>query len=546
MSRAKLNMILLALSGVLAGCAVNFSEYLGFLGWMALTPALYSLFTMTQNRVRLRRFYKAGLLFFLCYFLFAWHFFCYMYPLDFTGIDNFTSVLVIAIAWLGLSLLQASIASLSFLLFGLLFKLPVMNGKGYLMPIAFAVSYTALEWFSNIGWWGVPWARLSLSQINYLPLVQSASLFGSYFITALLLVVSGSLAYAFMNLRTARRTATVFSAVALAVFVLNLSLGLVLYYTELERESTEQTVTVAVIQGNFSSKDTSKTYMEILDVYEFYTRHAAQDGAKLAVWPETSLPYYLVEGGLIETRVSRIAKENNISIILGALKLDDSEAPTHFKTYNCAFYVHKDGKMDTTVYEKRHLVPFGEYMPMRGFLDVILPFMADINLIAEDMTPGNESRIFTVEGIGKAGALICFDSIYEELSRASVADGAELFVLGTNDSWFSDSVAAYLHNNHARLRSIEFRRYTARSAVTGVSAIISPSGTVIESTELLTEDYALAGVAARTDRTLYSYIGNLFVYLSFGALALPFVYDGLRLVKRKAERTSDEKKEGTE
>ena len=82
--------------------------------------------------------------------------------------------------------------------------------------------------------------------------------------------------------------------------------------------------------------------------------------------------------------------------------------------------------------------------------------------------------------------------------------------------------------------------------MTGVSTIIAPSGTVIESTELLTEDYAMAGVAVRTDRTLYSYIGNLFVYLSFGAFALPFLYEGVRLVKEKAKRTSDTKKEETE
>ena len=530
MSKAKLNMLLLSLSGIIAGVCVNFSEYLGFLGWLALCPAAFVLFGMAKGGVRLLRFYRAGLLFFLCYFLFAWHFFCYMYPLDFTGIDNFTSVIVIAVAWLGLSTLQALIASLSFLLFGLCFKLRLMSKMDWLMPLVLSACYTVLEWFSTVGWWGVPWARLSLSQINYLPIMQTASLFGSYFITALLVFVSGALAFAFMKGRAALSVSRLFSALALLVFVLNFALGGLLYSLEVNAEEKEEKVTVAAIQGNFSSKDINPeiTYTEMLDVYELYTRRAALAGAKLAVWPETSLPYYLIEGGKIEARISRIAKENNIAIIFGALGLEDID------TYNCAFYAHCDGEMDTTVYKKRHLVPFGEYMPMRGFLDAILPFMEDINLFPDDMVAGDKSEIFTVEGVGPVGGLICFDSIYEELSRRSVIDGAELFALGTNDSWFSDSVAAYLHHSHARLRSIEFRRYTVRSAVTGVSSVIAPSGELLDRTELLCEDYAIADISARTDRTLYSYIGNLFVYLSLGALALPFVLEGaVRIYQRR-------------
>ena len=120
---------------------------------------------------------------------------------------------------------------------------------------------------------------------------------------------------------------------------------------------------------------------------------------------------------------------------------------------------------------------------------------------------------------GKIGSLICFDSIYEELSLRSVRDGAEIMVISSNDSWFFDSAAVYQHQVQAQLRAIETGRYFVRSANTGISTVLSPSGEILSWLDPLTEGYAVQEISAREGRTLYSILGNAFVYACMAFVA---------------------------
>jgi apolipoprotein N-acyltransferase len=133
----------------------------------------------------------------------------------------------------------------------------------------------------------------------------------------------------------------------------------------------------------------------------------------------------------------------------------------------------------------------------------------------------------------RLGGLICFDSIYEELSYASVLDGAELICLGTNDSWFSDSAALYMHNAQAQLRAIENGRYVARAANTGISTIITPRGEVIEELEPLVSGNVYATVYARDQITLNTTLGNAFVYLILICFVAVFTQNIIKKVKNK-------------
>jgi apolipoprotein N-acyltransferase len=157
------------------------------------------------------------------------------------------------------------------------------------------------------------------------------------------------------------------------------------------------------------------------------------------------------------------------------------------------------------------------------------------------MTPGMDPSVMDINGVG-AGCLICFDSIYESLAMDSVRAGAELFLLSTNDSWFYDSVAISMHNDQARLRSIETGRCTLRAANTGVSTVITYSGDVTRELKPLVEGYVVGEVSASTHRTLYSYVGNAFIYLSAAALAGYFIFEAVREKKERSEG----KKSGTE
>ena len=168
--------------------------------------------------------------------------------------------------------------------------------------------------------------------------------------------------------------------------------------------------------------------------------------------------------------------------------------------------------MHDTVYSKRRLVPFGEFVPLRGLIETVIPPLADLVLSSEDVAWGEGGNVFSLES-GNIGSLICFDSIYEDLTRESVRDGAELICLSTNDSWFTDSAALYMHNAQAQLRAIESGRYVARAANTGISTVISDRGEVLAELEPLVDGMLVEDVAIRTSVTPYMQIGNLFVYL---------------------------------
>ena len=283
-------------------------------------------------------------------------------------------------------------------------------------------------------------------------------------------------------------------------------------------EKNGNEVTAAVIQGNVSSleKWEVNTTQKSTDLYEKLTRECvAETGAKIIVWPETVIPTTLnYKNGTIVSQISDMAKELQVTVFVGAFDMYSDKFLIESQEYNAIFIFNPDGKMGQTVYHKRHLVPFGEYTPMESLITTFLPVLSSLNILSDPLTPGEDSEIFSTE-YGNIGSLICFDSIYEMLAIDSVRDGAQLLTLSTNDSWFGDSTAVWQHNSHAALRAIETGRYIVRAANTGVSSIINPEGKIMTLIKPLEEGYSAATVYMRTDRTFYSYIGNIFVLIAF-------------------------------
>ena len=136
---------------------------------------------------------------------------------------------------------------------------------------------------------------------------------------------------------------------------------------------------------------------------------------------------------------------------------------------------------------------------------------------------------------GKIGGLICFDSIYETLTLDSVREGAQLLALATNDSWYQDSAAVYQHNRHAVLRAVESGRYIVRAANTGISSIIRPTGEITASLAPLKAGVVTGDVYFRSDRTVYSIVGNVIV-LFCGAWLLCGAAGAIRARYRKKRR----------
>ena len=167
----------------------------GFLEWITLIPLFLGAFVYCgDERKSLWRTYWAGFLTVFIYYFVIYHWFLSLYPLDFVGMDNASSVVVVIAGWVGLSIFQAVPGGLIFLIFKLLERSGVLARTPILRPLVLSALWVVFEWSSTFGWTGVPWGRLCIGQSEYLPILQSASLLGPYFVSFLILLVNGLLA----------------------------------------------------------------------------------------------------------------------------------------------------------------------------------------------------------------------------------------------------------------------------------------------------------------------------------------------------------------
>ena len=503
---------LTALPWLLGGAALTaltlIFPIVGILEWGGLILLLIGVYRLCENAAcKKKTAYVYGFCTVYFYYFILDHWFLNLYPLDFIGMDNAASAVVVCAGWFGLPLLQAIPGGLVFLVYRVLSRGELLDRAPLARPFVFAGLWTVFEWSSTVGWTGVPWGRLALGQIKMLPFLQSASLLGSYFVTFLMVSVAGLCAYAILK----RPRAVVASVLAGSIFAANLLFGAV--SMALPRKGGES-LRVAIVQGNIDSHEKwgSDSYRRTVEAYGELTRQAAAEGAELIVWPETALPYDLSYENAPRKFICELARECEVTMIVGALYYDEND------DYNALFLVEPDGTMREEFYAKRHLVPFGEYVPMREVIMTLIPPLAELSALGDDLSAGEEAANFETRW-GEIGSLICFDSIYEELTLESVREGAELMVIASNDSWFSDSAGVYQHQGQAQLRAIESGKYVVRAANTGISTVLSPKGEVMEWIDPLEAGYRVADVEMREGRTLYGAVGNLIVYCSMLALA---------------------------
>ena len=453
----KWKWLILPVGGILFALTVIFPQ-IGAFEWISLIPALLVILTLAPDpTVRYRRLYGLGLCFFWPFYAVNFHWFLYMYPLDFAGMSHAASAVVVGFACLGLSLGQAETVAI----------------------------------------------------------LQSAALFGSYFITFLMVAVNGLLAY--LILHPSRRM--VCAALALGLFFGNMGFGII-RMASMKDEGT--TIQAAAIQGNKGSLENwgSGSMDAVLKVYGELSKKAAAEGADLIVWPETCIPANIDRHAWVYEYVTELSRECGVPILCGLFTRveEGSEAD-----YNSIVAALPDGTIHDTVYNKRNPVPFGEFVPFRNLVMTLVPPLAEINTLAEDIPAGEDSVVFDLE-IGQVGSLICFDSIYEQNALDSIANGAQVLAVSTNDSWFQDSRGVWMHHAQSQLRAIETGRFVVRSANTGVSSIINDRGEVLETLAPLKTGYVLEEVTLSERVTVYSVIGNVFAYACIILCAAAILY----------------------
>ena len=169
----------------------------------------------------------------------------------------------------------------------------------------------------------------------------------------------------------------------------------------------------------------------------------------------------------------------------------------------------------TGIYAKQHLVPFGEYVPLRRLLFFVSPLVESVG----DFSPGPGPRTLSMEG-APVGAAICYEVIYPGLVRGFVTRGSRLLTTLTNDAWYGPTAAPHQHFQQATMRAIELGRYLVRAANTGISGVVDPYGRVVASTPLFERRLLAADVRLLDARTLYSRTGDVLAYACLVVTAL--------------------------
>ncbi len=206
--------------------------------------------------------------------------------------------------------------------------------------------------------------------------------------------------------------------------------------------------------------------------------------------------------------------------------------------YNRAYLVSDTGAV-AAWYDKMQLVPFGEYVPLRSLLGYF------VNRVVEgfgDMFAGDRQTIFDLKG-ARLGVLICYESIFPNLSRMAVNRGADILVNITNDAWYGESSAPYQLLAMAAMRAVETKVPVVRVANTGISAVIEPSGKIVARTPLFKRGTEIERVYWQPRRTIYATVGDLFAEICFTLVAIALIWGYLRPRRNEPEEVEDESSE---
>ncbi len=415
------------------------------------------------------------------------------------------------VTYLGMFLMVAYFA-LYFAVFAYVYAL--WQKEKFLNRLFFLSSaWVALEYIRGHLLSGLNWVSLAHSQYKNLIFLQSADITGAAGLSFLIVMVNLFLKEIFLdtkgkiNFDRPERNLSV--GIVGVVLILTFAHGV--YH--LQKHNGTAKIKIAVIQPNIPLSihwDLSRR-AEIVDKHINLTSQALSDGPGLIVWSETAFPGLVDDAPQLFEKIKHFAGQIQIPILMGVITTDG------LRYFNSAVLISKDGTV-TKQYDKLHLVPFGEYIPFRKtfpLLEKIVPI--------DDFTAGSEYTLFSIQKYHVA-ALICFEDTIPELARHFTRRGADLLINITNDAWFGDTKAPFLHLANSVFRAVENRRALVRSANTGVSAFVDTHGRIIDSVKTAEgkkvdiEGVSVAEVAFNTEQTFYSKFGDVFTYLCFGCI----------------------------
>jgi apolipoprotein N-acyltransferase len=255
-----------------------------------------------------------------------------------------------------------------------------------------------------------------------------------------------------------------------------------------------------------------------IELYRRLSLEAATNTPTLIVWPETAAPFFFRYEPALRGRVLDIAAETGSYLLVGSPDVERASVGAEGdRYYNSAFLVSPNREL-LGKYDKIHMVPFGEYVPLKS----ILFFVHKLAYGIGDFEPGRTHTVFHLPR-GRFGVTICYEVIFPDQVRRYVKQGADFLVNITNDAWFGRSAAPGQHLAMAALRAAENRRYLIRAANTGISAIIDPTGRIVKASDIFVPAVISGRIQLRRGETFYTRYGDLFAWLCVAFVFSVFV-----------------------
>jgi apolipoprotein N-acyltransferase len=441
--------------------------------WVALVPAILAVRAARSWRAAALRGLVAGVAFFYASVWWVSH-----AMTAFGGLPGW-------LAFVALTLLVLYMAAHWAAAFAVSWK--IRDGLGWPMPVHLPVVWAALELCRNYLLTGFPWANLGYTQARTLPVAQLAALAGVYAIAALVVLVNAALAEAFAAWRERRPLPRRALAVAAVLVALAGGHGALRLRAVRARVAAAPAITVGIVQPNLdqSVKNRMRDRAEyILSRLVPLTVEADRAGADLVAWPEATFPLY-VPPQIRSFARGELPALSRAHLLMGAVTYERSRGPSGqaLRSIGNVDFLLSPSLDVLGMYQKQHLVPFGEYVPLQrylGFLGQVVPSLAPAS-------PGREPTVLeftpttaTTRDPVRLAPMICFDAIFPEINVAFArrSPEPEILVNPTNDAWYGYSSGPYQFLAIVRMRAIEAGKAVVRPAFAGVSAVILPTGEV--------------------------------------------------------------------
>ena len=481
-------VLLAALSGILL--ASSFADFsIGWLSFVALLPLLIALARSPNGRTSLILGWTSQTV--------AW---LIMTPWVIRVMSHYGGLPYAA----GVAIFMAMALYLG--LYGALFGVVVYRirpadslGRWLLVPLAWA----AIEYFRTYLLMGFPWNLVATSLVDYTSLIQFDRVAGPYLIGAMVTAPAAIAAWIIVARPKGAAPMFAIAAVVIVMFVW-WSTGLVAAKLIVRPTGTPPTV-AALLQPNISQEMrwNEANLMEIYQRMMQMTEKAIERGATIVIWPESTVPLSFSSNAFYRDSIEAVSRDNNADIILGSVAEDSQQAN---RMWNAAFLVSSGRTIGH--YDKIHLVPFGEYVPLRKMLFFAKKLVRNVG----EFESGTKET--PLRGKLTYGPAICFEVIFPQVTRTQVRHGADVLVTITNDAWYDGTSAPRQHLNMARLRAIEDDRYLLRAGTTGISALIDPAGKILQEIPMGRSGTIFAQFQPRHSTTPYVRFGDWFAWVS--------------------------------